>query len=195
MRHRSTRRRRAPYLLTTQAPERRARSLMERAGSAGRGPLQPGADPLPDRHAWRLRQLASHSARLPARSWRQSVPPQALGKPGALRSSVFRAEKSVCLFPDRQLGAMLLDPSGARTIPKVAATRRGEISSSWLLTVTKSDVEWSAHPGRNVPGCDWGNPVAAERSLTVCAGELCGRLAMEGYDLSKQCKRPTKESQ
>ncbi|HUW45869.1 MAG TPA: hypothetical protein VMW50_08765, partial [Dehalococcoidia bacterium] len=62
-----------------------------------------------------------------------------------------------------------------------------------LLTVKKSDVEWSAHPGRNVPGCDRGSPVAVGRSLTVCAGELCGRLAMEGYDLSKQCKRPTKE--
>jgi hypothetical protein len=29
--------------------------------------------------------------------------------------------------------------------------------------------------------------------LTVCAGELCGRLAMEGYDLSNKCKRPMKE--
>ncbi|WP_217318869.1 hypothetical protein, partial [Rhodanobacter sp. B05] len=61
-----------------------------------------------------------------------------------------------------------------------------------VLTVSKSDVEWAAHPGRKVPGVSLAT-VTAKGSLTVCAGELCGRLAMEGYDLSKQCKRPMKE--
>ena len=61
-----------------------------------------------------------------------------------------------------------------------------------MLTVVKSDVEWAAHRGRNVVGAIE-KSVASERSLTVCAGELCGRLAMEGYDLSIEMQASNQE--
>ena len=46
-----------------------------------------------------------------------------------------------------------------------------------VLTDRKRDVEWAARSGRKVSGH---GTLEGSGSLTVCTGDLCGRLAVDG---------------
>ncbi len=96
------------------------------------------------------------------------------------------------LFTEARRGAMILAPSMKRPFAK--ALRHSTLKN--LLAEGVDGLEkrcrMGGSPRTKRLGAVPEKPVPSERSLTVCAGELCGRLVLEGYDLSKQCKRPTK---
>src|SRR6185437_5096891 len=103
-----------------------------------------------------------------------------------------RPESSCETFPRKPCGAIMLAPPTARpVVGDFRSTPRRKLSSEGV-DGDKKRCRMGGSPGtKGLQGCHrkrW----RAKRSLTVCAGELCGRLALEGYDLSKQCKRPTK---
>ena len=104
----------------------------------------------------------------------------------------FVTEKCTRPFPDVRRGAMIRPPSMKRPFAKVSATTATKKFFITGVDGLQKRCRMGGSPRTKRLGAQTGNGMQAKRSLTVCAGELCGRLAVEGYDLSKQCKRPTK---
>ncbi len=75
---------------------------------------------------------------------------------------------------------MILAPSTRRSFAKVSAANSGEKFLTEGVDGQEKRCRMGGSPRTKRLGAQTGKRDASERSLTVCAGELCGRLVLNG---------------